>query len=147
MNTSEEQKRDSKKLRGEKNLKKWFTCIAASVILSSMTNASCSRNPRELETKQKIPQVSDVVTLNDHLKKQSNDVQVTNDPRSWMRDNEIAYIPNGTTARILAIHDETIDAGGAQIRVLRYKIETLKGKKVEGWIWASDTGYEPKQPL
>ena len=121
----------------------WLTCLTAGAVLGSMTITGCYEKRNEIKAQYKTPQISDVVTLKDHLKKESNDVQITNNPKSWMRENEVGYVPNGTKAKVLAIHDETISAGDTSIRILRYKVVTLKGKRMEGWIWASDTGYNP----
>jgi hypothetical protein len=105
----------------------------------------CGFNAPQATEKRKEPKISQEVILKNELES-SKEVQVTNDPKKWMRENEIAYVTNGTPATIQAIHDETIEAGDTKVRVLRYKVLTKTNPKVEGWVFASNAGYKPLQP-
>jgi hypothetical protein len=116
-----------------------------SILIISALNACIIPSPSPKSTeKPKEPKTTDLVILKNKIKG-SKDVQVSNDPKSWMKINEIAYVPNGTSAKILSIHDETIEAGDMKVRVLRYKVITTTDPRIEGWVFASNAGYDPDE--
>lgn len=109
------------------------------VVKAKNTPQSC-----EEKVLRKEPQRNDLVILK-NSNPISKDVQVSNDPKSWMKTNEIAYVTNCTPAKILDIYDESFRAGDVDFRTLRYKIVTQSGQKVEGWIHSSNAGFNPNK--
>jgi hypothetical protein len=109
------------------------------VIKAKNTPQSC-----EEKVLRKEPQRNDTVILK-NSNPISKDVQVSNNPKSWMKSNEIAYVANCTPAKILDIYDESYRAGDVNIRTLRYKIVTQSEQKVEGWVHSSNAGFNPNK--
>jgi len=116
----------------------------ALALLFPMLLTSCGRPSKDIDEKRKEPQISEMVTLRSNMES-SREVLVSNDPKSWMKANEVSYVPNGTPAKILAIHDETIEVGDMKLRVLRYKVITNTSPKVEGWVHSFDAGYSTEK--
>ena len=100
--------------------------------------------PCEEKVLRKEPRRNDIVILK-NSNPISKDVQVSNDPKNWMKSNEIAYISNCTPAKILDIYDESFSAGDVEFRTLRYKIVTQSEQKVEGWVHSSNAGFNPNK--
>ena len=109
-----------------------------------MLMTSCGNPSQKSTEKQKEPRISELVTLKSNTAG-LREVQISNDPRSWTKANEISYVPNGTPARILSIHSETIEAGDEKIRILRYEIITETDPIIEGWVHSFDAGYSTEK--
>ena len=117
----------------------------SSIVLAILMLMTSCGNPSQKSTeKQKEPRISELVTLRNNTAG-FKEVQISNDPRSWTKANEISYVPNGTPARILFIHSETIEAGDEKIRILRYRIITETDPIVEGWVHSFDAGYSTEK--